>query len=129
MTIGEKIDALYEARAARLQYQKQCDEEIAKLKGIEEEARASIIEELRAAGLKGAKGTLATAAITQSIVPKASDWEALHGYILEHKALDLFERRISRTAYRERLDAGEVIPGVEQQVVTDISLTKAGGAK
>ena len=60
---------------------------------------------------KDTKG-LASLAITTSNVPDVQDWGLLHKWILKNKATDLLQRRVSVTAWRDRLENGEKIPNI-----------------
>ena len=61
-TLGEMADSYYNARAARLAAQKEVDG----LKGLEDDAERILINYLKAQGLEGAKGHVATAAIKRT---------------------------------------------------------------
>ena len=78
--------------------------------------------------LEGAKGRLATAATRRTVVPILKEYGEFVAFVHKNKAYDLFERRISRTAWRERLDAGVQVPGTEPFTVVELSLTKSGKA-
>src|SRR4030095_16336860 len=45
-------------------------------------------------------------------VPRVESWEPFLSYVLSHKALDLFERRLSKSAAMARFNGGDPIPGV-----------------
>lgn len=122
MSLGKKIDDLHEARAKRLEAEKEIDA----LKAEEARISEEIMEELNKAGLKKASGSKATASISSSVVPQVTDWEALTPFILRNKALHLFERRLSAGAFRELLEQrkGKPLPGVEAFTKQRINLTK-----
>lgn len=122
LDLGACIDALYEARAARLEEAKKVE----LLATEEERIKAFLIETFDKAKLEGAKGRLATAAITRTVVPVLKEWDLFTEYVRKNKAFDLFERRVSRAAYRERLDAGKSVPGIEPFTVLNLSLVKSG---
>lgn len=122
LDLGACIDALYEARAHRLAQQK----EVETLAAEEGRIKEYLLQQLAENKLEGAKGRLATAATRRTVVPVLKEWGVFTAYVAKHKAFDLFERRVSRLAFRERLDAGEVVPGVEPFTVVELSLTKSG---
>ena len=122
LDLGACIDALYVARATRLARQK----EVEMLAVEEGRIKEYLLLTLAENRLEGAKGRLATAATRRTVVPVLKEWDLFTQYVAKHKAFDLFERRVSRLAYRERLDAGKTVPGVEPFTVVELSLTKSG---
>ena len=121
MTLGEAIDALYQARAARLAKAK----EVKDLQATEAAAKLEVLRLLGEAGLEKASGKLATAGILMEDVPYVKDWDALYGYIKENDRFDLLQRRIGVVAWRDLFKDGVLIPGTEAGVDTDLSLTKS----
>lgn len=121
MTLGEAIDALYQARAARLTKAK----EVKDLQATEAAAKLEVLRLLGEAGLEKASGKLATAGILTEDVPYVKDWDALYGYIKENDRFDLLQRRIGVVAWRDLFKDGVLIPGTEAGVDTDLSLTKS----
>lgn len=121
MSIGEKIDRLYELRAIRLDFSRQVDE----MKEKETAMKQEIMDELDAVGLAKATGTKATAGRTCKVQPVVTDWDKVWPYIVAENAYDLVQRRIANLAWKERLDSGVLVPGTEQIDVWDLSLTKS----
>lgn len=121
MTLGEAIDCLYQARAARLAKAK----EVKDLQATEAAAKLEVLRLLGEAGLEKASGKLATAGILTEDVPYVKDWDALYGYIKENDRFDLLQRRIGVVAWRDLFKDGVLIPGTEAGVDTDLSLTKS----
>ena len=122
LDLGACIDALYVARATRLARQK----EVEMLAVEEGRIKEYLLLTLAENKLEGAKGRLATAATRRTVVPVLKEWDLFTQYVAKTKSFDLFERRISRLAYRERFDAGKTVPGVEPFTVVELSLTKSG---
>lgn len=121
LEVGDYIDLLYQKRAERLEAQAAVEAMEAEEKAIKE----MIIQLLDTQGLKMGGGKIATASITRRIVGNPTDWDKLYAYILENKAFDLLHKRISDTAYRDRLEQGEAVPGLEPFPVIGLSLVKA----
>lgn len=119
-TIGACIDQMYKLRQQRAEIERKAE----KIKEQENELEKHILDTFTKTDLDGARGKLAVAGISQSTVPTVKDWEQLYKYIQKEGAFDLLQRRVSATAYRERLDHQVVIPGVEAFVVTKLSLKK-----
>lgn len=120
-TLGEAIDELYQARAARLAKAK----EVKELQAEESVAKTTVLQLLKETGLEKASGKLATAGIIKEDVPYIKDWDALYGYIKENDRFDLLQRRIGVVAWRDLLKDNILVPGTEAAVDTDLSLTKS----
>ena len=119
-TLGACVDLAYTLRAERLEIEKKVNE----MKAQEKELEEHIFQTFAKSDIDKAGGSVATAAITRTVVPNVTDWDTFYKYIIKTKSLDLLERRPSRSAYRERLDAGEAVPGVEAFERIGLSLTK-----
>ena len=119
-TLGACVDLAYQIRADRLEIERKVDA----MKKEEKELEEHIFQTFAKADIDKAGGTIATAAITRTVVPNVTDWDQFYKYIMKTKSLDLLERRPSRSAFRERLDAGETVPGVEAFERIGLSLTK-----
>ena len=119
-TIGSCIDLMYKLRAERFAFEKKA--EVVKEK--ESALEKHVLESFKKTDLDGARGKVAVAGITQSTVPAVKDWDKLYAYVKKKGAWDLLQRRLSSSAYRERLDQKEAVPGVEPFIVTKLSLKK-----
>ncbi len=128
-TLGGKIDFIYNLRAERLALQKKYEEEIESLKQQEKSIRGMIIAELKANKMKSGRGADCTATITKDVRPWVMDWDAVYAWVRKTGNLEIFEKRILKSAFVERWEAGEGIPGIEAKSDEDLSLTKAGGKK
>lgn len=78
-----------------------------------EELRHEMQTEMGIAGTDTYKSELGTVSVAKQSIPTVKDWEAFYTYLLDNQAVDLLQRRISTSAWRERVEEGEVIPGVE----------------
>lgn len=121
LTLGEAIDALYQARATRLIKAK----EVKELQVLEAKAKLEVLRLLEASGLQKASGSLATAGIITDDVPYIKDWDLIYAYIKENDRFDLIQKRIGVLAWRDLYNDGVLVPGTEAGVDTDISLTKS----
>lgn len=121
MELGELIDDMYVKRAARLEAQRKTDE----AKSLEDAAKVALIEKLKELKLNGAKGKIATASIKTVQMPKIVSWDSTYAYIREHNRFDLLHKRISELAWRDMLEAGELVPGTESIPDDKLSLTKS----
>ena len=107
--IGPMVDKLWKLRedARALEAQIKTIED--KAKSMEEE----IAEQLKAQGLDKATGKSASISQTSTIVADVQDWPAFHAYIAKNKFFHLLQKRVSDPAYRELLEAGKKVPGVQ----------------
>ena len=120
MDIGQKIDALYQLRAQRLEIEKQVNE----LKAHEAAAKQEIIDTLKSLSLEGAKGTAATAAITYKVKPNVTDWDAFYAYIKRENMFELLHKAVTVSLWTSLKDDGTIVPGTEPVALVDLSLTK-----
>lgn len=125
--LGACIDLAYTSRAERIEYQREVDGTLAKMRANEQALEDHIINTFSKADIEGAKGSLASASITRAVYPKVVDWDKAWAFIVKYKAYDLMERRMAKVAFRERHGAGIAIPGVEPFEKMDLSLTKING--
>lgn len=101
----------------------------AKLKALEDEKKGleeQILTGLRDAGTDIARGNIATISISETVRASITDFAAFEKFVLSKKALHLFERRISATAYREQLDLlkGKPVPGLSPYTQIRINCRK-----
>jgi hypothetical protein len=57
--------------------------------------------------------------------PIIMDWDQFYDYVVRTKGFDLLHKRLSSTAFNDRWEAGEIIPGSSTSDVWGISLTKS----
>jgi hypothetical protein len=119
-TIGACIDNLYEARAKRLELQKQVDQ----MGEVERQYETHILNTFDKSELKGAKGDIANASIKNTVIYQIADWDAFANYVAETKQFDLLRKQPGSRACAERFDAGDTIPGIEAFTKIGLSLTK-----
>lgn len=83
------------------------------LEGQIEELQSQLLEEMESAGVDKFSGKLGTVSISTNVVANVEDWDLLYPYIAKNKAWHLLQRRVSDPAYRELLEAGKKVPGVQ----------------
>ena len=121
ITVGTKIDMLYQARKERLELEREVDTRKAEEKRLSEE----IIADLKNNGLDGARGTSATAAISHKVRPNVIDWDSVYAYITEHGMFELLHKRITSTLWEAMVSDGDAVPGIVPEEYETLSLTKA----
>lgn len=120
--LGKLADELYDLREKKGQL-------FAQIRALEEEETAlegKLLEQMDEHGLDQIRGESALISISKSVVPQVQDWEALHKYVLRHKAMHLLQRRLAVNAYREALDnnKGKSLPGVVDFEKTTLNVRK-----
>lgn len=120
-TIGELIDAMYRVRQKRLEKQKLVDD----LKAKQNQIEAMLMDALGKQNTRKGEGSLASASVSTAINPTATDWDALNRWILRHKELALFQKRLSAPRFRELLEEyPRGIPGLDSYKQKTINLRK-----
>lgn len=116
--LGQLADAYQVTRAERLV----ADKIAANLKKDESIAEALLIEQMRIQEITAAGGSLLRVSIGEpDLVPTVKDWTAFYAHIQATGDFSLLERRPGKAACRERWDAGEQVPGVDQFPVYKLS--------
>ncbi len=108
-SVGAVIDQIWAVREEKRRLESQVKEVGLKI----EELETALMERLEAEGLDKATGTKASVSVGSSVVADVQDWDAFWAYILKNKFTHLLQRRVSEPAYRELLDAGKKVPGVQ----------------
>lgn len=116
--IGDKIDQLAALRDRKRELEAQVAEIEGEYKGIEEQ----LLEQLEAQGISASKGVTASCSITKSVVANVTDWDAVFKYVKKTGHFHLFQRRLTDASYRELLEAGKTVPGVEPFVKKRLNL-------
>lgn len=91
------------------------------LKTEEDGLKAQVLERLLAMGLRDMTVNGITAHVEEKQKPYIADFAELEGYIKEHGALDLLQKRLTESAVKLRWDDGIRIPGVG--ITTEQKLT------
>lgn len=76
-------------------------------------------------GMDKASTKRGTISIGENVLPQVVDWDAFGEHIIQNDALFLLQRRPAAAAYRELLESGETVPGVEPYTQRSINLRKA----
>lgn len=106
---GTTVDKLVSLRNKK----RDLEASVKSLEGQIEELQSQLLEEMESAGVDKFSGKLGTVSISTNVVANVEDWDALYPYIAKNKLWHLLQRRVSDPAYRELLDAGKKVPGVQ----------------
>ena len=120
MKIDDKIDEMYMLRERKKGLSNQIKEIDAELA----ECEAWLLSRYQEVGTTTSRGTLASATVAEAVVPNIVDWGAVSEWIMENDGVYLCHRRISAGPWKELMDAGTTIPGIEAYTKTTISLRK-----
>lgn len=99
------VETLKEFRVIEKQYNE--------AKRVVEQMKEDLLKDMNEVGTETYKSDLATVSVIKSEVPTVKDWDAFYQYMMAHNAPDLLQRRVSQSAWLERVQEGEEIPGVE----------------
>lgn len=120
MKLDETIDRMYMLRERKRELE-------AEIKGINEKLndyQMQLLQRYKEVGTVTARGKLASATKTEQVVPRIDDWSLVEQYVLDNDAVYLLHRRVAAGPWKELMDAGEEVPGIEPFTKTAISLTK-----
>lgn len=114
------VDQYFEMRERRLALQRETDT----LKVLEEELKHRVISGLQGLELTGVFGKTHRVALDTRTVPRVVDWSKVYTYIKQHDAFELLQKRLSNPAVVERWEDSKEVPGVEHQVVFELTYSK-----
>lgn len=109
LALAGRVDALkllrrkLEAAEARM----------APLKKACDAAEQKLLEEMLESKTEAVRGKVGHAVIVRQLVPTLEDQKKFEAYVIRKKAFDLYQRRLNTQAWRDRVDAGEIVPGVK----------------
>jgi len=123
--VGAAVDLLYERRAARLALERQAEE----MKEAEGRLKAHVLELLAKGKQTGAKGKVATAAVTWKRTLIVTDWSKFWAWARQDPLGVYVQRRAAVEATQEWMEQmRKPVPGVDPYDKQDLSLTKVGGS-
>lgn len=116
--IGDMVDQLAKLRDRK----RELEDQIKVIEGEFEGIQVQLMEKLEAEGTETSRGKLASCSITKSVVANVTDWDEVFKYVKKTGHFHLFQRRLTDAAYRELLEAGKKVPGVEPFVKKRLNL-------
>lgn len=120
--IDAMIDRMYMLREQKLGLEAQVKEVTAEISEIQQ----TLLTRFTEVGTDYARGSLASASISESVVPQIEDWGAVMEWIMENDGLYLVHRRVSSGPWKELQDAGVDVPGIIPYTKTAILLRRLG---
>jgi len=119
--LATKADAFMELRSKRLALKHEVDA----LYQQEKDLRHELIQYLQSAkGVTGVAGQLCYIKLRPKHTALVENWDALYDHIRDTGEFELLQRRVGEGAVKERWDNGDVVPGVIDHCVDDLSVTK-----
>lgn len=107
--MGALIDSIWAAREEKRRLEAQVKETETTIA----ELQTQLMERMQAEGTDKAQGSKASVSISSNVVADVKDWDEFWAYVIKKKYTHLLQRRVSDPAYRELLEAGQNVPGVE----------------
>ena len=98
------------------------DEQVKKFAEQYNAKEKELFNAMKDAKLEKASGKNYTASIGKATHASVTDWNKLYAYIKKNAAWDLLQRRVSGKAYRDRLENGKKVAGVEPFTKMSMSL-------
>lgn len=108
-TMGALIDSIWASREEK----RRLDAQVKETETTIAELQTQLMERMEAEGTDKAQGSKASVTISKNVVANVEDWDAFWAYVIKKKYTHLLQRRVSDPAYRELLEAGQNVPGVE----------------
>jgi hypothetical protein len=122
MNLTELIEQLVEIRRKRTDIASQ-DSELSKQAS---QLEADIMHLMSEVGTtKAATETGHSVVMAKKSVPVITDWDAFYSYVQQTKSFDLLHKRLSTTAFKDRAENGEQIPGSSITELWGITLTQS----
>lgn len=108
MNLSELINQLVEVKRQRTAIAAQ-DQELSRVAATIE---ADIMHNMAENGLtKAASDSGHSVTVAKKQVPSITDWDLFYEYVQQTKSFDLLHKRLSSTAFKDRAENGEQIPG------------------
>ena len=118
-TTGAIIDELWALRDQK----RDLEADVKKIEAKVETLTATFSERLDAEGLDKATGKKASASFSSAVTANVEDWTTFMAYVYKNKYGHLLQRRVSDVAYRELIDAGKKVPGVQPFIKKRLNLS------
>lgn len=129
LKLGTLIDRHYKANQEVAEAKRlvaKAEQEVKRRQAKADKIGAEIRERFDMGDIQGAAGTLAKAELKTLTSPQLADWDKLRQFVIENNAVDLFQRRVNKSAWLERLADrnNRPIPGIKKFDRVVLSTTK-----
>lgn len=120
LTTAEIVEKMVAIRDERRRISARDEELIEAWRSLELELMTRLDEQ----GMETASTKAGTAGINETTLPQVVDWDAFYDHIRETDSFYLLQKRVAASAYREILESGDEVPGLEPYVQRSIGLRK-----
>ena len=123
----DKLAKIYRKMRDRVsELTREYDTEVELIKAQQADVAAAMKEQMQALGVTSVRTDQGTVVLSVKTRYSTSDWDSFKSFVVEHDALDLFEKRIAQTNMKQFLDEnpGVVPPGLNSNAEYDISVRK-----
>lgn len=105
---------------------KEYDTQVEALKAQQDQIKFAMKDQMKALGVKSVRTDLGTVTLTTKTRYSTQDWDSFKEFILEHKLVDLLEKRIAQLNMAHFLEENPTIvpPGLNSTTEFDITVTK-----
>ena len=105
---------------------KEYDTQVEALKAQQDEIKFAMKDQMKALGVKSVRTDKGTVTLTTKTRYNTQDWDSFKEFILEHKMVDLLEKRIAQLNMAHFLEENPTIvpPGLNSTTEFDITVTK-----
>jgi len=121
----DRLVRIYMKMRSKMQ---ELDAELERIKAQQTEVKSAIKDMIRANGdsTTGVKTAYGTVSITQKTRYTTNDWPSFQQFVIEHDAIDLFEKRIAQKNMAQFLaDNKELVPpGLNTTTEFDVSIRR-----
>lgn len=107
--MGELATKLFDLKSKKAELNK----EVSLLNPQIEEVEKELLNKMREEKLLKLSNDLGTIYISPQVVPDVVNWDMFYEYVGRTNSFHLLERRLTKTAFREMIENGETVPGVD----------------
>lgn len=125
LTVDTVVDAYIKLRTRKGQVKKQADEEIGKLDQQMNLMESWLMQQADAQGVTSFRTPSGTAYVQTVDFASVADWDAVLQYVRNNNAYDLLEKRVSKMAVKQYLEATNQVPaGVNYSSRLEVNVRK-----
>jgi len=105
---------------------KEYDTQVETLKAQQDEIKFAMKDQMKTLGVKSVRTDMGTVTLTTKTRYNTQDWDSFKEFILEHRMVDLLEKRIAQINMAHFLEENPTIvpPGLNSTTEYDITVTK-----
>ena len=123
----DKLAKIYRKMRDRVsELTREYDTQVELIKAQQAEIVTAMKEQMQALGVTSVHTDQGTVVLSVKTRYSTSDWDSFKSFVIQHDALDLFEKRIAQVNMKQFLEEnpGVVPPGLNSNAEYDISVRK-----